>query len=112
MSNFSAKASWRFAIVPEPMAHHWLTFDRQVAELQVRIAVLNRYTALGRPVNEPVGYIRPGKGAVRSEPDLCNRASEKDQRRRHHLHWGLRRGSRHKSSSYEGHALLFETARL
>jgi len=30
-------------------------FDRQVAELQVRIAVLNRYTALGIPVTEPVG---------------------------------------------------------
>lgn len=30
-------------------------FDRQVAELQVRIAVLNRYTALGIPVTQPVG---------------------------------------------------------
>lgn len=30
-------------------------FDRQVAELQIRIAVLNRYTALGIPVTEPVG---------------------------------------------------------
>jgi hypothetical protein len=30
-------------------------FDRQVAELQIRIAVLNRYTALGIPVKEPVG---------------------------------------------------------
>jgi len=30
-------------------------FDRQVAELHVRIAVLNRYTALGIPVTEPVG---------------------------------------------------------
>lgn len=30
-------------------------FDRQVAELQVRIAVLNGYTALGVPVTEPVG---------------------------------------------------------
>ena len=29
-------------------------FDRQVAELQVRIAVLNRYTALGMPITEPV----------------------------------------------------------
>lgn len=25
-------------------------FDRQIAEIQVRIAVLNRYTALGIPV--------------------------------------------------------------
>ncbi len=30
-------------------------FDRQVAEIQVRIAVLNRYTALGIPITEPVG---------------------------------------------------------
>jgi transposase len=30
-------------------------FDRQVAELQVRIAVLNGYTALGIPVTETVG---------------------------------------------------------
>jgi len=30
-------------------------FDRQVAEIQVRGAVLNRYTALGIPVTEPVG---------------------------------------------------------
>jgi hypothetical protein len=30
-------------------------FDRQVAEIQIRITVLNRYTALGIPVTEPVG---------------------------------------------------------
>src|SRR5690606_19335960 len=30
-------------------------FDRQAAELQVRIAVLNGYTALGIPVTEAVG---------------------------------------------------------
>ncbi len=30
-------------------------FDRQVAELQVRIAFLNGCTALGIPVTEPVG---------------------------------------------------------
>ena len=30
-------------------------FDRQVAELQVRIAVLNGYTALGTPITEAVG---------------------------------------------------------
>ena len=30
-------------------------FDRQVAEIQIRIAVLNRYTALGIPVSETVG---------------------------------------------------------
>jgi Transposase DDE domain len=30
-------------------------FDRQVAEIQIRFADLNRYTALGIPVTEPVG---------------------------------------------------------
>jgi hypothetical protein len=30
-------------------------FERQVVEIQIRIAVLNRYTALGIPVTEPVG---------------------------------------------------------
>ena len=30
-------------------------FDRQVTEIQIRIAVLNRYTALGISVTEPVG---------------------------------------------------------
>ena len=29
-------------------------FERQVAEIQVRVAALNRYTALGIPVTEPV----------------------------------------------------------
>ncbi len=30
-------------------------FDRQVAELQIRIAVLDRYTALGTSVTKPAG---------------------------------------------------------
>ena len=30
-------------------------FDRQVAEIHIRIAILNRYTALGIPVTEAVG---------------------------------------------------------
>ena len=30
-------------------------FDRQVAEFQVRVAVLNGFTALGIPVTEAVG---------------------------------------------------------
>jgi len=30
-------------------------FERQVAEIQIRIVVLNRYTALGIPITEPVG---------------------------------------------------------
>ena len=31
-------------------------FERQVAEIQIRIAVLNRYTALGIPFTEPVSF--------------------------------------------------------
>ena len=30
-------------------------FDLQVAEIQIRIAVLNRCTALGIPITKPVG---------------------------------------------------------
>ena len=30
-------------------------FNREVSEIQVRVAVLNRYTALGIPVTETVG---------------------------------------------------------
>ena len=30
-------------------------FDRQVAEIQIRIAVLNHYTALGIPITRLVG---------------------------------------------------------
>ena len=29
-------------------------FDRQVAEVPIRVAVLNKYTALGKPITEPV----------------------------------------------------------
>ena len=48
-------------------------FDRQVAELQVRVAVLNGYTALGMPLTEAVGQVCPGNGAVRLSLDLCNK---------------------------------------
>ena len=46
-------------------------FDRLVAEIQVRVAVLNRYTTLGIPVTVTVGYVLLGKGDVRSYLDLC-----------------------------------------
>lgn len=35
--------------------HMAKNFDRQVAEIQVGVVGLNRYTALGTPVTEPVG---------------------------------------------------------
>jgi hypothetical protein len=37
------------------MAARCLTFDRQTAELQVRVAILDRFAALGIPVMLPVG---------------------------------------------------------
>lgn len=39
-------------------------FDRQTVELQVRIAILNRFTALGIPVTEPVIQAARGKGKL------------------------------------------------
>ncbi|AHD02014.1 transposase ISSpo9 [Leisingera methylohalidivorans DSM 14336] len=48
-------------------------FNCQVAEIQVRIAVLNRDAALGIPVAEPAGGNRPGNGEVWTHPDLCNK---------------------------------------
>ena len=39
-------------LAQSPMARD---FDRQVAELRIRAAVLNCYSALGMPVTEPVG---------------------------------------------------------
>jgi hypothetical protein len=35
-------------------------FDRQAAEFQVRVAVLNSYTALGIPVTKVAGQVCPG----------------------------------------------------
>ena len=40
-------------------------FDRQVAEFQIRVAVLNGFTALGIPVIEAREYLRPQKGEPR-----------------------------------------------
>ena len=47
-------------------------FERQVAELQVRIAVLNGCTALGIPVTVVIGEIRPGKGKIHLQP-ICKK---------------------------------------
>ena len=49
-------------------------FDWQGAVLQIRIAVRNRYTALGIPATEAAGKVGPGKGEVWPSPDLCNKA--------------------------------------
>ena len=50
-------------------------FDRQVAEVQVRIAVLNGYTALGIPVTKAVGQIRLWKGEKRPTVNLRNKVA-------------------------------------
>ncbi len=55
-------------------------FDRQVAEFQVRVAVLNGFTALGIPVTKVVGQVCPPEGTVRPSDDLRNRASRNLQR--------------------------------
>ena len=48
--------------------------DRQVAELQIRIAVLNGFTALGIPVTDGCGISPSGKGEPRPLLVLRNRA--------------------------------------
>ena len=45
-------------------------FDRQVAEFQVRVAVLNGFTALGGPMTKAMCCGRPGKGSVRQSANL------------------------------------------
>ncbi len=49
-------------------------FDRQVAELQIRAAILNRFTALGTPKTHRGGWVRSTEGETRPHDDLCNRA--------------------------------------
>jgi hypothetical protein len=51
-------------------------FDRQVAEFQVRAAVLNGFTALGIPVTETAGCVRPGKGEPRPSGRQRNRVRQ------------------------------------
>ena len=41
-------------------------FDRQVAELQIRAAILNRFTALGTLQTQRVGWVRSREGKAAS----------------------------------------------
>jgi hypothetical protein len=57
------------------------TFERQVVELQVQVqvqvALLNRFTQLGRPTMVPLAamaWLRLGLGSSRCAFDLCNKA--------------------------------------
>jgi hypothetical protein len=54
-------------------------FDRQVAELQVRVAALNGCTALGISVTKVASQVCPGKGSVRPSADLRKRADQSCQ---------------------------------
>ena len=54
------------------------TFERQVAELHGRVALLNRFTQLGRPTTVPaaaMAQLRLGLGLSRCAFDLCNKAA-------------------------------------
>ncbi|MEN9892770.1 MAG: hypothetical protein RLY78_3065 [Pseudomonadota bacterium] len=53
------------------------TFERQVVALHVRLAVLNRFSQLGRPQTVRVGAVarvRLGWGSLRARIGLCNKA--------------------------------------
>ena len=53
------------------------TFKRQVVKLHVRVALLNRFTQLGRPTTVPVAamaWLRLGLGSSRFTFVLCNKA--------------------------------------
>ena len=49
-------------------------FDRETAQLQARVAILNRFLALGIPVTRPVAQPQQGKGAVRPSAAPRDRA--------------------------------------
>jgi chromosome condensin MukBEF MukE localization factor len=49
-------------------------FDRQVAELQIRAAILNRFAALGTPITKRAGQVCPGDGILRLSADLRKKA--------------------------------------
>ena len=51
-------------------------FDRQVAELQIRAAILNRFTVLGTPQTQRVGWFRSTEGKARPQFDCCNRVHQ------------------------------------
>lgn len=58
-------------------------FARQVAELQVRTAVLNGYTALGIPVTRPAGISPSGKGGTPDYTPFARQSPLDLQSRRH-----------------------------
>jgi hypothetical protein len=51
------------------------TFERQVIEFHVRVALLNRLSQIDRPQTAAVARVRPGLGLWRREIDLCSKAT-------------------------------------
>ena len=51
-------------------------FDRRVVEVQIRIAVMNGYTALGIPVTDPLDESVRGKGSLRHQRVCATEASQ------------------------------------
>ena len=44
-------------------------FDRQDAEVQIRIALMNRFTSLGTPKTVRMRWHKPGKRYLRSQSE-------------------------------------------
>jgi hypothetical protein len=61
----------------EPLGRRHIVrdFDHRVAEIQIRAAVLNGYTAFGIHGAEPKGKMRLGKEQVWASRCLCNEAA-------------------------------------
>ena len=56
-------------------------FDGQVAEIQIRAAILNGFATVGIPETVAVGSsIRPGSGEVRPQPELCNKSPTRNSK--------------------------------
>ncbi len=55
-------------------------FERQVAKLPVRVAVLNGSTALGIPFTKVEGRACPRLQEVLQSANLCNRAEKRVQK--------------------------------
>ena len=53
-------------------------FDRQTAELQVRIAIPDRFTAPGIPITQPIGGRHAGLGEIRPSGASSNSALDLD----------------------------------
>jgi len=50
-------------------------FDRQVAEVQIRATILNRFTALGTPVTAAVALTATGRAGLYPKLDLRKKPS-------------------------------------